>query len=291
MNNLIQITPPKRRHPDWLKVRLPDAASYKKIKSMVTAGKTNTVCQEAKCPNIGECWSNGTATMMIMGDTCTRACRYCNVKTARQGQPLDPEEPKKVAEIVRDLKLKYAVITSVDRDDLEDAGSNHFAETIKQIHNLTECSVEVLTPDYTGDDLKRVIDAKPEVFAHNIEAAERIFKKVRAKGDYAKSLNILKQAKVLNPQQKTKSAIMVGFGETKKEIIQTMKDLRNHDCDFLSIGQYLQPTEKHIKLEKYYTPDEFDELATEGRKLGFLHVEAGPLVRSSYRADKLNKLL
>ena len=258
---------------------------------MVTAGKTNTVCQEAKCANIGQWWSNGTATMMIMGDTCTRACRYCNVKTARQGQPLDPEEPKKVAEIVRDLKLKYAVITSVDRDDLEDAGSNHFAETIKQIHNLTECSVEVLTPDYTGDDLKRVIDAKPEVFAHNIEAAERIFKKVRAKGDYAKSLNILKQAKVLNPQQKTKSAIMVGFGETKKEIIQTMKDLRNHDCDFLSIGQYLQPTEKHIKLEKYYTPDEFDELATEGRKLGFLHVEAGPLVRSSYRADKLNKLL
>ncbi|MDA1196575.1 MAG: lipoyl synthase [Nanoarchaeota archaeon] len=280
MSELIQVTKPK--------VRAPNPEAYARIQKMVKLAGTNTVCQEARCPNIGECWSNGTATMMIMGDTCTRACRYCHVKTARVGKPLDPEEPKKVAGIVRDLKLKYAVITSVDRDDLEDFGSAHFAETIKQIHQLTDCSVEVLTPDYTAEHLKLVIDAKPEVFAHNIEAAERIFKKVRAKGDYAKSLDILKQAKVLNPNQKTKSAIMVGFGETKEELIQTMKDLRAHDCDFLSMGQYLRPTQKHVKLEKYYTPDEFDELAEIGRKLGFLHVEAGPLVRSSYRADKLN---
>jgi len=258
---------------------------------MINNASTNTVCEEAKCPNLGECWGHGVATFMILGDTCTRACRYCNVKTGDPEGKVDTDEPRKVAKIVKQLNLKYVVITSVDRDDLDEGGSSIFAETIKQIHSIAKCGVEVLTPDYTGENLKKVIGAKPEVYGHNIEAVRRIFVNVRSKGDYDKSLSLLQEAKSFNPEQKTKSGMMIGLGETKDEIVQTMKDLRDHDVDFLTIGQYLQPTQKHVPVEKYYKPDEFKEFKEVGYSLGFEHVESGPLVRSSYRADKLAKLV
>ncbi|MBT7391406.1 lipoyl synthase, partial [archaeon] len=222
--------------------------------------------------------------------TCTRACAFCDVKTGLPGK-LDQLEPVKIAEAVKKLNLKHVVITSVDRDDLDDGGSSIFAKTIDEIHEVSSASVEVLTPDYTGGNLKRIIDSKPEVYGHNIETVRRVFKDVRSKGDYDKSLSILLQAKKLNPKQKTKTALMVGLGETSDEIIETMKDLRKHEVDFLAIGQYLRPTKKHVELVKYYTPQEFVEFARIGKELGFLHVEAGPLVRSSYRADKINKFL
>lgn len=276
----------KKRHPDWLKVKLPSGKSYNLINSLVKSASTNTVCKEAKCPNIGECWSRGVATFMILGDTCTRACKYCNVKTGWPNGKVDLNEPKKVADIVKKLDLKYVVITSVDRDDLKDQGSNIFAETIRLIHSNAKAMVEVLTPDYTDDALKTVLSAKPEVFSHNMEAVRRIFNFVRSKGDYVKSLRILKEAKLINKNQKTKSAISIGFGETKEEIIETMEDIKKQNVDFLSIGQYLQPTPKHIKLEKYYTPEEFKEFEKIGYDLGFRWVKAGPLVRSSYRAEE-----
>jgi lipoyl synthase len=275
-----------RKHPDWLRVKIPAGHSYNNIKQLVNNAGTNTVCVEAKCPNLGECWNRGTATFMILGDTCTRACKYCHVKTGWPNKKVDLEEPKKIAEIVKKLNLKYIVITSVDRDDLEDKGSSIFAETVKQIHSLTNAKVEVLTPDFQNNNLKRMINANPDVFGHNIEAVRRIFKDVRSKGNYNTSLNILKQAKEINPNQKTKSGLMIGFGESKEEIIETLKDLRKHDVDFLTIGQYLQPTSKHIKLEKYYTPQEFQELESIGKHLGFKWIKAGPLVRSSYRAEE-----
>ena len=279
-----------RKHPNWLRVRLPNAKEYSKLKSMINNASTNTVCEEAKCPNIGECWGNGVATFMILGDTCTRACKYCNVKTGWPNKKVDINEPNKVADIVNKLGLKYVVITSVDRDDLEDGGSGIFAQTINEIHTIG-CDVEVLTPDYVGENLKIIIDAKPEVFSHNIETPRRTFKMVRSKGDYDKSLSLLLESKSYNPKQKTKSAIMVGLGETKEEIVQTMTDLRKNKVDFLVIGQYLQPTKKHVKVEKYYTPNEFIKFKEIGTSLGFKHVESGPLVRSSYRADKLAKKL
>lgn len=281
----------QRRHPPWLKIQLPKAEEYAHLKSLIKIAKTNTVCEEAKCPNIGECWNKGVATIMILGDTCTRACRYCNVKTGWPKGIFDKNEPIKVAKLVKKLNLKYVVITSVDRDDLKDTGSNIFAQAIKEIHKVAGCDVEVLTPDYSKENLKIVIDAKPEVFSHNIEAARTVFDLVRSKGDYDKSLSVLKNAKILNPKQKTKSSIMVGFGEELDDIVETMKDLRNNNVDFIAIGQYLRPTLKHFELKKYYTPDEFNEFKKIGKKLGFLHVEAGPLVRSSYRADRLSKSL
>ncbi len=275
-----------RRLPDWLKVKLPSGAGYLKLKSLVK-GSTNTVCAEAKCPNIAECWSHGTATFMILGDICTRACRYCNVKKGWPNKIVDMDEPARIARIVKSLGLKYAVITSVDRDDLDDGGASVFAETVRKIHRLAKCKVEILTPDYTGDNLNKVLSSRPEVFSHNIETVRSIFAKVKPKGNYNLSLSVLKDAKLLNPSQKTKTALMVGFGETKKEIIETMQDLRSCSVDFLVIGQYLQPTLKHAKVERYYTPEEFGELGDIGRQMGFSNVESGSLVRSSYRAEKL----
>ena len=305
MESLIQIqTKPARRHPDWLKVRLPSGETYTKVRNLVKTTRLHTICEEAKCPNLAECWSHGTATFLILGDTCTRWCGYCNVKTGKPYE-LDLEEPKKVGDAVKKLNLKYVVITSVTRDDLEDGGSGIYAETVREIKKLSpNCSVELLVPDFkirkgkilregylNLDALKTVIEAKPEVLAHNIEAVRRVFSRVRPGGNYDVSLQLLKTIKKNNPDMKTKSSIILGFDETLDEIKETMRDLRNNDVDFLTLGQYLQPSMIHVKIEKYYSPEEFEELKKIGMDMGFKHVEAGPLVRSSYRADKLNALL
>ena len=291
----------KRRHPDWLKIRLPSGETYNKVRDLVKTSRLHTICEEAKCPNLAECWSHGTATFLILGDTCTRWCGYCNVKT---GKPsiVDSEEPKKVADAVKKLNLKYVVITSVTRDDLSDGGAQLFADTVKEIKKeLPECSVELLIPDFkirTGEilregelnieALKAVINAKPDVLAHNIEAVRRVFKRVRAGGNYDVSLDLLGEIKKIDAKMPTKSSIILGFDENIDEIKQTMQDLRDKKVDFLTLGQYLQPSMRHVKIEKYYTPEEFRELEKIGYDFGFKHVEAGPLVRSSYRADKLN---
>ena len=278
----------QRRHPDWLKVSLPGGENYAKIKSLLDEEGTHTVCEEAKCPNAGECWNRGTATFLILGDTCTRYCGYCNVKT---GKPThnDLEEPKKVARIVNKLGLKYAVITSVTRDDLKDGGASIFAETIKEIKALNpECKVEVLTPDFRlkEDSINAVLDAKPDVFAHNMEVVRNLFPQLRPAGDYNASLRFLKKIKELEPEQRTKSGIMLGFGEKKEHIAEVMNDLRLAKCDIFTIGQYLQPTINHHPIVKYYTPTEFKELEEFGYKMGFSFVKSGPLVRSSYYAEE-----
>lgn len=294
----------KRRHPDWLKIRLPSGETYNKVRNLVKSSRLNTICEEAKCPNLAECWSHGTATFLILGDTCTRWCGYCNVKTGKPTE-LDLEEPKKVADAVKKLNLQYVVITSVTRDDLEDGGAFIFAAAVKEIKKeMPSCSVELLIPDFkarTGkilregelniDALKAVIAAKPDVLAHNIEAVRRVFAAVRPGGNYDVSLDLLKKIKNIDEEMPTKSSIILGFDESMEEIRQTMEDLRNSNVDFLTLGQYLQPSMRHVKIEKYYTPEEFKELEKIGYSLGFEHVEAGPLVRSSYRADKLNTII
>ena len=252
----------------------------------------NTVCEEAACPNIGECWDRGTATFMILGDICTRACRYCNVKTGRPSQ-IDIFEPSRVANTVKQMKLSYSVVTSVDRDDLVDGGAGAFAMTIRQIKKFNpDCKVEVLIPDFNGNksSLETVLKASPDVLNHNIETCRRVFRTVRPKGDYDQSLELLKRVKQLNHEIPTKSGMMVGLGETEDEIIETMNDLRNADCDLLTIGQYLRPSKKHHKIDKFYHPKEFTKLEHIGMELGFKHVAAGPLVRSSYHADEQHEL-
>jgi len=285
------------------KIRLPNGEKYNLVKNLVKTNRLHTICEEAKCPNLSECWSHGTATFLILGDTCTRWCGYCNVKTGKPYE-LDLEEPKKVADAVKKLNLKYVVITSVTRDDLEDGGSGIYANTVKEIKKITNCSVELLIPDFkirSGkilkegylniDALKKVVDAKPDVLAHNIEAVRRVFARVRPGGNYDVSLQLLKTIKKIDPKIPTKSSIILGFDETIEEIKETMQDLRNNDVDFLTLGQYLQPSMRHVKIEKYYKPEEFEELKKIGLERGFKHVEAGPLVRSSYRADKLNSII
>ncbi|MBW2984783.1 lipoyl synthase [Candidatus Woesearchaeota archaeon] len=281
----------QRRHPDWLKVKLPGGENYAKIKSLLDEEGTHTVCEEAKCPNAGECWNRGTATFLILGDTCTRYCGYCNVKTGKPGS-LDQEEPKKVARIINKLGLKYAVVTSVTRDDLRDGGASIFAETINEIRKSNpECKVEVLTPDFRfkQDAIQTVLDAKPDVFAHNMEVVKSLFPQLRPGGNYGLSLRFLRKIKELNPDQKTKSGIMVGFGEKKEDIASVMHDLRLVKCDFFTIGQYLQPSVNHHPIVKYYTPTEFKELEEFGYKMGFSFVKSGPLVRSSYYAEEAMK--
>ena len=285
------------------KIRLPTGKKYELVKNLVKTNRLHTICEEAKCPNLSECWSHGTATFLILGDTCTRWCGYCNVKTGKPYE-LDLEEPKKVADAVKKLNLKYVVITSVTRDDLEDGGSGIYANIVKEIKKITNCSVELLIPDFkirsgkilkegylNVDALKTVVEAKPDVLAHNIEAVRRVFSRVRPGGNYDVSLKLLKTIKEINPNLPTKSSIILGFDETIEEIKETMEDLRNNDVDFLTLGQYLQPSMRHVKIEKYYTPKEFEELKKIGLEMGFKHVEAGPLVRSSYRADKLNAMI
>ena len=278
----------QRKLPEWLKVKMPSGSKYENLKKLMGDQMLHTVCEEARCPNIGDCWERETATYMILGDTCTRACTYCAVKT---GSPsgLDLEEPIRLAKTVQTLGLKYAVITSVNRDDLPDGGAFIFGQCISQIKKLSpSCKVEVLTPDFEGnwDSLKTVLDSKPDTFNHNIETVRRIFPKVRAKGNYELSLELLHKAKEIQVNLITKSGIMVGLGETKEEIIRTMNDLRAVDCNLLTIGQYLRPSTKHTPILKWYTPKEFKELEEIGLSLGFSHVASGPLVRSSYHADE-----
>ncbi len=278
----------QRKLPEWLKVKMPSGSKYENLKKLMGDQMLHTVCEEARCPNIGDCWERETATYMILGDTCTRACTYCAVKT---GSPsgLDLEEPIRLAKTVQTLGLKYAVITSVNRDDLPDGGAFIFGQCISQIKKLSpSCKVEVLTPDFEGnwDSLKTVLDSEPDTFNHNIETVRRIFPKVRAKGNYELSLELLHKAKEIQVNLITKSGIMVGLGETKDEIIRTMKDLRAVDCNLLTIGQYLRPSTKHTPILKWYTPKEFKELEEIGLSLGFSHVASGPLVRSSYHADE-----
>ena len=305
MSGLIQIKP-QRRHPDWFKIKFPSGESYGKVKGLVKTNRLRTICEEAKCPNLSECWSHGTATFLILGDTCTRYCGYCNVKTGKP-EEVDFSELKKVADAVKKLNLKYVVITSVTRDDLWDGGASIYVDTIKEIRKLNRnCKVELLIPDFrlrnndnknnmddkiNIDALKKVINAGVDVLGHNIEAVRRIFLKVRKGGNYNSSLQLLKTIKKINKKIKTKSGIILGLGETKEEIIETMQELRDNDVDFLTLGQYLQPSEKHVKIEKYYKPEEFGELKEIGLKMGFRHVEAGPLVRSSYRADRLDSMI
>jgi lipoyl synthase len=283
---------PKR--PDWLKVRIPAGPRYIELKNMMRDMELHTVCEEARCPNIGECWGHGTATFMILGDVCTRACRYCAV-TSGKPQTLDLGEPKRVAEAVQRMGLRHAVVTSVDRDDLEDGGASLFAATIRKIHELNpDCAVEVLTPDFQGNEsqLATVMEARPEIFNHNIETVERVFRRVRTgRSRYAVSTELLRKAKEMFPDGLTKSGLMVGLGETREEIVDTMRDLRGADVDILTIGQYLRPTPKHAPIDRYYHPDEFASLRQEGLALGFSHVESGPLVRSSYHAHEQSDAL
>jgi lipoic acid synthetase len=278
----------QRRLPEWLKVRAPGGPNYIELQGLLRGASLHTVCEEARCPNIGTCWERRTATFMILGDICTRACAYCAVTSGRP-TGLDLAEPVRLAETVERMGLRYAVITSVNRDDLPDGGAFIFAQCIHQVRKrLPDCKVEVLIPDFCGDRdaLATVMDARPDTLNHNIETVRRVFHRVRPKGDYDRSLELLARAKAMAPHGVTKSGMMVGLGETWDEIIQTMRDLRSVDCDLLTIGQYLRPTERHIALARWYTPQEFDDLRREGEALGFRHVASGPLVRSSYHADE-----
>ena len=279
---------PIKKKPDWIRSKLSNSKEFFLTKTIVNNNNLVTVCQEANCPNITECWSKRHATFMIMGDTCTRACAFCDVKTGVPGK-LDPLEPIKISEAVRKLNLRHVVITSVDRDDLEDGGSNHFFEVINQIKKINfTTTIEVLTPDFLrkGDAYKKVLEAKPDVFNHNIETVPSLYLKVRPGSRYFTSLQLLKNAKDFDQNIFTKSGIMLGLGETRNEVLQVMDDLRAADVDFLTIGQYLQPSVKHYPLEKYYTPKEFDDFGTIAKAKGFLLVSSSPLTRSSYHADE-----
>ena len=279
---------PIKKKPEWIRSKLTNSKEFFLTKTIVNNNNLVTVCQEANCPNITECWSKRHATFMIMGDTCTRACAFCDVKTGIPKKP-DLFEPIKIAEAVKKLNLKHVVITSVDRDDLDDGGSNHFFEVIKQTRKTNpNTTIEVLTPDFLrkGDAYKKVLDANPDVFNHNIETVPSLYLKVRPGSRYFASLELLKNAKMINKKVFTKSGIMVGLGETRDEILQVMDDLKAADVDFLTIGQYLQPSVRHFPLDKYYTPQEFDELGSIAKSKGFLLVSSSPLTRSSYHADE-----
>ncbi|MEX2598921.1 MAG: lipoyl synthase [Dehalococcoidia bacterium] len=278
----------ERRHPEWLKVKMPGSAAYLDVKRQLRTAELHTVCEEASCPNIGECWDRKSATFMILGDVCTRACRYCDVASGKPSG-LDLDEPVRLARTVEHLGLRYCVITSVNRDDLPDGGAFIFSECIRLIHErLPECKVEVLTPDFQGHwkALHSLLDTGPAVLNHNIETVRRVFPSVRAKGDYDLSLEFLRHAGEYAPNIPTKSGMMVGLGETLDEVLQTMQDLRDHGVQLLTVGQYLRPSRNHIQMERFWHPSEFRTLTEEGYKMGFRHVAAGPLVRSSYHADE-----
>ena len=279
---------PIKKKPSWIRLKITNSKEFFLTKTIVNQNNLVTVCQEANCPNITECWSKRHATFLIMGDTCTRACAFCDVITGKP-KSLDPFEPYKIANAVNKLNLKHAVITSVDRDDLNDGGANHFYEVIietKKLNPLT--TIEVLTPDFLrkGDSYKKVVEAAPDVFNHNIETVPNLYRQVRPGSRYFASLELLKNVKIINKNIFTKSGIMVGLGENKDEILQVMDDLRSADVDFLTIGQYLQPSEKHHPLDRYYKPEEFDELKSIAESKGFLLVSSSPLTRSSYHADE-----
>lgn len=277
------------RKPEWLKIKLNTNESYTGLKKMMREKKLHTVCEEARCPNIHECWAERrTATFMILGDTCTRACRFCAVKTGLPTE-LDWQEPERVADSVQLMNLKHVVVTAVARDDLKDGGAAVFAETVRAIRRKNPfTSIEVLPSDMGGkeENLQMLMDAKPDILNHNIETVRRLTPRVRARAKYDRSLEFLRRAKEMNPSIPTKSSLMVGLGETKEEILEVMDDLRANHVDIMTIGQYLQPTKGHLKVEKYYSPDEFKELQQIAFSKGFSHCEAGPLVRSSYHADE-----
>ena len=276
----------KVRKPKWLKVKLPTATAYKNVRSVVKKHKLHTICESGNCPNTGECWGAGTATFMILGNICTRSCGFCNVQT---GRPLsvDINEPKNIANSVKIMKVKHAVITSVDRDDLKDGGSNIWAETVNEIRKINpNTTLETLIPDFKAkkEDIQKIIDVAPEVVSHNMETVERLTKKVRIQAKYRRSLDVLN---ILNKSGvRTKSGIMLGLGETDEEVIQTMKDLLDVGVTIMTIGQYLQPSKKHLPVFEYVQPDKFEMFKNVGLKLGFRIVESGPLVRSSYHAEK-----
>jgi lipoic acid synthetase len=279
-----------RRIPEWLTIRLPKRRDVDEVEGLMRSHGLHTVCEEARCPNLGECWSKKTATFMILGDTCTRSCRFCAVKTGKGG-PLDPTEPKKVAESAAMLGLKHTVVTSVNRDELPDGGSRHFAATIHWLRELLpDTIIEVLTPDFLGnkENIQIVVDAKPHVFNHNIETVPRLYRKVRPQARYSRSLQLLQYVKQSDPEIYTKSGFMVGLGETKEEVISLLEDLKAHDVDAITIGQYLKPGKNYLDVVEYIHPDVFAEYKEIGEAMGFLFVASGPFIRSSYNAKEFS---
>ena len=287
---IIPLTPREERlpKPEWLKVRAPGSPGFLRLKTLMRDLNLHTVCEDARCPNIGECWHHGTATFMILGDVCTRACAYCAVAHGRPGA-VDIGEPARVAEAIRVLNLTYVVITSVDRDDLPDGGASIFAGTIRETRaRLPECRIEVLIPDFQGDEpaLHTVLDARPGVLNHNTETVPRLYKMARSGGRYARTLELLDRSRRYAPDIPTKTGVMVGLGEEHEELVATFRDLRDAGCGILTIGQYLRPSDRHAPMIRYYHPDEFRALKQIALELGFVHVESGPLVRSSYHAHE-----
>ncbi len=279
------------KRPDWLKVRLPSGENYSDVLKLMRQSQLHTVCEEARCPNLAECWNHRTATFMILGEICTRSCGFCNVKNGIP-RSVDWDEPRRVAESVKELGLRHAVITSVDRDDLPDGGARVFSETVKLIRKLTpSCTIEILIPDFKGDErsFEIIMENPPDILNHNLETVKRLYHAVRPQAKYERSLELLKWFK--KKGLRTKSGIMVGIGETKEEVFELMNDLREHECDILTIGQYLQPTKEHLPVTRFVDLSEFKEYEEEGLKIGFLAVESGPLVRSSYHADKHARLI
>ena len=285
---------PVLRKPSWIRVRIPSGNAVQQLKSKLRANRLVTVCEDASCPNIHECFSHGTATFMIMGEVCTRRCSFCDVAHGRP-KPLDADEPRRLAETIADMRLKYVVITSVDRDDLRDGGAQHFVDCIRETRAAVPgIQIEVLTPDFRGKGrMERALEilaiAPPDVFNHNVETVPELYKNVRPGADYQWSLNLLKKFKAQHPEISTKSGIMLGLGETMEQVQGTLRDLRAHDVDMITIGQYLQPSASHHPLMRYWTPEEFKELEDFGYALGFSHVASGPMVRSSYHADRSAK--
>lgn len=289
------LTPETRqpRHPPWIKARMPSGGNYAELKKLMRDLQLHTVCEEARCPNIGECWNSRTATFMILGDVCTRRCMFCAVKKGKPGGVVDTDEPRRLGEAVGYLKLRHIVITSVNRDDLPDGGAGVFADCIAEARkHRPGCTVEVLIPDLEGnwDALKVIVQARPEVLNHNTETVPRLYRRARPYANYQQTLTLLRRSKQLDAQMLTKSGLMVGLGETVTELLETMQDLRNTECDILTIGQYLSPSSRHLPIQRYYTPEEFDELKEAGMEMGFRHVESGPLVRSSYHAGEQARL-
>jgi lipoic acid synthetase len=284
----LQFIGPREPKPDWLKVRAPGSENYLRLKGIMKDLKLNTVCEDAHCPNIGECWHHGTATFMILGDVCTRACAYCAVAHGKPSE-LDLAEPGRVAEAIARMRLQYAVITSVDRDDQADGGASIFAETIRLTRaRVPGCRIEVLIPDFRGleSSLRTVLDAGPDVLNHNVETVPRLYRKVRSGGKYERTLELLDRSRHYKPAIATKTGVMVGMGEERDELLALFDDLRSVSVSILTIGQYLRPSAKHVKMVRYYHPDEFAELKGEALARGFVHVESGPLVRSSYHAHE-----
>ena len=278
--------PLPERKPSWLKVKAPGGPNYIRLKQLMRELDLHSVCEEAHCPNVGECWEHGTATFMILGDVCTRNCAYCAVAHGRPPS-YDIAEPARVAQAIAEMQLQHAVITSVDRDDLPDFGAYIFAETIRQIHERNPgCSVEVLVPDFQGSEesIRTVLEARPEIYNHNTETVPRLYKKARPGGRYLRVMQIFRYAKTIAPDIPTKTGMILGMGETIEEVVAVMRDLREVDVDILTLGQYLRPSDAHIALDRYYTPEEFRKLYEIGMEMGFRHVESGPLVRSSYHA-------